>query len=53
MKTLDLTVEEWCVLLETIFTGKPQKGSKNVYQKIKRQVEKMKKEVSNERNDRN
>ena len=49
---LDLTVEEWCVLLTTIFTGKIQKGSEKVCEKIKKKVEKMKKEIKNDPTDR-
>lgn len=50
---LNLTPKEWCLLLETIASGKPQKGSKALLKKIEKRIEEMKKEVKNERNDRN
>lgn len=53
MKQLNLTPEEWCLLLNTIMSGKPQKGSKKLFNKMKKRIEEMKKEVKDERNDRN
>ena len=42
---LNLTPEEWCLLLNTIMSGKPQKGSKKLFNKMKKRIEEMKKEV--------
>ena len=42
---LNLTPKEWCLLLNTIMSGKPQKGSKALLKKIEKGIEEMKKEV--------
>lgn len=47
MKMLNLTPEEWCLLLKTIMSGKPQRGSKALLTKMKKRIEEMKKEVEN------
>ena len=47
---LNLTPEEWCLLLKTIMSGKPQKGSKALLNKMKKRIEEMKKEVENGKN---
>lgn len=42
---LNLTPEEWFLLLNTIMSGKPQKGSKKLFNKMKKRIEEMKKEA--------
>ena len=50
MKQLNLTPEEWCLLLKTIMSGKQQKGSKALLKKMKKRIEEMKKEVKDGNN---
>lgn len=50
MKMLNLTPKEWCLLLETITSGKPQNGSKKLFNKMKKRIEEMKKEVKDGNN---
>lgn len=50
---LNLTPKEWCLLFKIIMSEKPQKGSKALLKKIEKGIEEMKKEVKDERNDRN
>jgi len=42
IEKLNLTNDEWCVLLNTLYSGKPEACSKNIYEKIKKHVDKIK-----------
>lgn len=48
MKQLDLTENEWMLVLKIIITGKPQRGSKKLAKKLIQQVAEIKKEIEND-----
>lgn len=48
MKQLDLTENEWMLMMKTIITGKQQRGSKKLAKKLIQQVAEIKKEINND-----
>ena len=48
MKRIDLTEDEWMLVLKKIITGKAQRGSKKLAKKLIQQVAEIKKEINND-----
>lgn len=52
MKQIDLTCDEWLLILKTFILGKPVRGSKKLCKKLIKQVEEIKKEINNDNSNR-